>query len=164
MLPPLTHSQTDVRMGFSYRLNYLMGLRGHPERGRGAAIARKLRVTPAAASQWLHKDIIPNRGNLEELAEWLDCESLWLASGEGVTPQAKSLSPVSTGKPELMAKAKAEVLVCLTQCLSEMDLQLSDLPEDLAISLIQHLLQHQERHGEVTKPEILRVLHLMRLK
>lgn len=73
-----------LRRQFAHRLNEAMSQ--HPDtanpRGRAAFLARKLEVTPKAASKWVNGEAIPRGARLLELCKILGVSVGWLRDGE----------------------------------------------------------------------------------
>lgn len=75
------HSSAEA--GFYQRLNKALDSAGVErfQKGRGAWLAKELKVTPAAASKWLSGDSVPERYRVEQIANLLKVSLAWLELG-----------------------------------------------------------------------------------
>jgi len=90
-----------LREEFSQRLAQACKDYGLDVHGRGMAISRALGVTSRAVSKWLNAESIPRQDKLNELADYLQTDRLWLQHGEvnaGTVSGIDSSSGIKSGK------------------------------------------------------------------
>src|SRR5690606_12698398 len=92
------------RKEFAHRLN--LALSAHPPtaapHGRATYLARKLGVTPKAASKWINGDSIPRGAKLKEIGKILGVSPAWLRDGdEGRLYKYQPIGNISTAVREV---------------------------------------------------------------
>lgn len=70
-----------VRKDFAQRLALACKKAGLDNHGRGMAIARYLNVSAKAVSKWINGESIPRQDKLNQLADFLRVEPIWLQHG-----------------------------------------------------------------------------------
>lgn len=70
-----------VREEFAQRLALACKEAGLDDHGRGMSIARVLGVSPKAVSKWLNGESIPRQDKLNQLANYLRADPIWLQHG-----------------------------------------------------------------------------------
>ncbi|EOS94741.1 helix-turn-helix domain-containing protein [Erwinia tracheiphila] len=71
-----------LREEFSARLAQACNMAGLDEHGRGMALARALSVTSKAVSKWLNAESVPRQDKMNEIANFLDVDVIWLQHGK----------------------------------------------------------------------------------
>ncbi|EDW0700655.1 TPA: LexA family protein [Salmonella enterica subsp. enterica serovar Muenchen] len=70
-----------VREEFAQRLALACKEAGLDDHGRGMSIARALSVSPKAVSKWINGESIPRQDKLNQLANFLHADPIWLQHG-----------------------------------------------------------------------------------
>lgn len=71
-----------LREEFSARLAQACKTAGLDEHGRGMALARALSVTSKAVSKWLNAESVPRQEKMNEIANFLGVDVVWLQHGK----------------------------------------------------------------------------------